>query len=430
MLASALAFCAFCTALPGRADIAAVIAVLERNSGGEEVEGRLAAELARLGPPLLPDLFAVLSYGYGPERALSRAEEAALTQAVASFGTGPVRPFLRRCLTKTAPGEERLAALYVLARVGTGDDVALLRSAVQGFGPALADTLEDAGAGILRRDPRAREGMRRWMLEAPVEIASALARALAQGTGPQALEALTSSLGFRVDLDAELLAQIGPLAARAPKPIDDDVLAPIERALEGRDEPVLRAAALALGHAQDLEALPRLVELLEHGSRGVSSAAVWALEHGTGLHFGTDGERWRAWQRAERAWLEHNGTRLRADLHARAPELAIRALAELSCHRWRRHELALAVVLGLEHEDPRVRRLACMALARLGSSAGAAGLLRALEDEDESVARAARQALGALGLDAPGVPAGAEAAILHESSRNARHRSTNRPEDA
>ena len=51
-------------------------------------------------------------------------------------------------------------------------------------------------------------------------------------------------------------------------------------------------------------------------------------------------------------------------------------------------------------------------------------------DADYAPLGAARQALGALGLDPPGVPAGAEAAILHESSRNARHRSTNRPEDA
>jgi HEAT repeat protein len=433
MLASALLLCALGSA-PHGTDVATVVAVLERYSEQDAarpaVEGRLAAELGKLGTPFLPDLFAVLAFGPGPERALERTEEAALAQALASFGTGPLRPFLRRRLGADAPGEERLAALYVLARVGTSDDVSLLRAAVQGFGPGLTDALQEACTGVLGRDPRALERLRRWMLEAPLESATALAHALGRSAGPPALSALASSLGFRTELDPELLAEIAPLAARAPKPLEEDVLEPIEDALQGSDEQVLRAAALALGHAQHLEALPRLVELLKHENRGVRAAAEWALEHGTGLRFGADGERWLAWLRAERAWLEKNGPRLRAELHARAAEVAIRALAELSCHRWRRHELALAAVVGLEHESPLVRRLACTALARIGSRAAAAGLRRALDDEDESVARAARQALEALGLDAPGTAAGTDTAIRSPSSRNAPARSTNRPKDA
>ncbi len=430
MFGFALVLCALGMASPRTADVAAVVVVLERSASRVEVEGRLAAELAKLGTPFLPDLFAVLAFGSGLERALSRAEEAALAQALASFGTGPLRPFLRRRLAENPPGEERLAALCVLARSGSSEDVSLLRSAVQDFGPGLAGALQEASAGILQRDPRALETLRRWMLQAPLEIASALARALGQSAGPQALSALASSLGFRAELDADLLAEIAPLAARASKPLDEEVLAPLEDALKENDARVLRAAALALGHAQHGEALPRLVELLEHENRGVSAAAEWALEHSTGLRFRADGKRWRAWLRAERAWLEQNGPRLRAELHARAAEVAIRALAELSCHRWRRHELALAALTGLEHADPLVRRLACTALARIGSSAAAPGLVLALDDADESVARAARQALEALGLTAPGLAAGEETAILRDPSRKARPRSTNRTQDA
>jgi len=149
----------------------------------------------------------------------------------------------------------------------------------------------------------------------------------------------------------------------------------------------------------------------------VRSAAAWALERATGLRLRADAARWRAWLRAETLWFEREGERLGRELRDPSAEVAIRALGELAGHRWRRHELARVASSALEHGGPRVRRLACLALARLGSGAARAALERALEDEDEGVARAARAALETLGL-APlgeGSPAGA---ILGQRSRN------------
>jgi len=415
--------------LPSAPDVAAVVEILERGVREEQADERLASELAKLGPALIPDLFSVLASGSGLERPLRAAEETALADALASFGSAPLRPYLGRRLSADPPTEERLAALRVLARVGSSEDLALVRLCLQGSGAGIEAALQEACTGILRRDSRALEALRRWMLERPIGIGAAIARAMRESACPQALQALASTLGFRADLDAELLGEIAPLAARARKPVDEDVLEPIEGALEGNDARVLRAAALALGHAQHAEALPALIALLEHESRGVSTAAEWALAHISGLSFHADAQRWRAWLWAEQAWFERHGQRLRGELRARAAEVAIRALGELSSHRWRRHELALTAQIALEHADPRVRRLACTALARLGSSAAQPGLLQALEDADDSVVRAARQALEVLGLAPPDPGPGGDTANLGLPSRNPPSRSR-RPQRA
>jgi HEAT repeat protein len=417
MLATALVLCAIGTAPRGASDVEAVVAVLERCRQGAPPGGRLPAALAALGAGALPDLFTVLASGSGLERPVEPAEEDALAEALASFGSPRLRPFLQGRLSREPAMEERLAALRVLARSGSSDDLGLVRLATHGAGPVFAGALQEACAGILRRDARALEALRRWMLEASLALGAAIARAVTESECPRALSALASTLGFRADLDAELLEQLALLIARAPKPVPEDDLHRIEDALERDDPRILRAATLALGHAQHAAALPRLIALLEHDSRGVSIAAEWALGNLTGLRFRADGERWRAWLRAEEAWLARNGERVHAELRDPAPRIVIRALGELGSHRWRRHELALDTAVALEHEDPLVRRLACLTLGRLGSSAAGPALTQALGDEDESVARAARQALEVLRL-APAEPDARALAIPAPASRN------------
>jgi len=402
-------------------DVGDVAAVLERSAQSVNGAPRLAGELAALGPAMVPDLFKVLAFGSGLDRALLGYEENALADALASFGIAPLRTLLKRRLSADAPPEERLAALQVLKRVGSSQDVTFARLAVPGTSTGLAPELQETCGAILRRDARALEELRRWMLEAPIEIGAALSAAIGESECPGALQALINTLGFRGDLDAELLAAIAPLVRRAAKPLDEELLRPIQDALEEDDPRVLRGAALALGHAQHAGALSALIDLAEHESRSVSSAATWALTEITGLRL-HDVERWRGWLRAERAWFEEQGPRLHAELRSNRAELAIRALGELSSHRLGRHELALEALVALEHQDPAVRRLACLTLARLGSTAAEPGLLQALADTDESVARSARQALEALGLAVPSQ----KAALLDETSRNRPLQPTNR----
>src|SRR5262245_20969630 len=116
---------------PFTTDVGDVAAILERSAQAQRSEARLTAELAALGPAGIPDLFTVLALGPGPDRSLSGPEEDALAEALASFGAGPLRTLLKRRLTSDAPTEERLAALQVLKRIGSGQDVNFVRLAAQ-----------------------------------------------------------------------------------------------------------------------------------------------------------------------------------------------------------------------------------------------------------------------------------------------------------
>ena len=357
-----------------------------------------ARELARRGPGAIPELLARLAADdAAPVEARAQQEEA-LLGALASFGPEALRPALRKCLEAKPEASVRVAALRVLARVGTSADVGLARLALDDAGPGLEAPLQETCTSLLARDARSLEPVRRWLLQSPPGIDAALARALGASGCAGSLQALASTLGYRAELDPELLPEIARLVARGPMPVDEEILQPVEEALEEGDARVLREAALVLGHARHAAAVPPLIALLEHESRGVKNAAEWALERITGARFRGDPRRWAAWLARENAWYAERAERRRLELSRGDAVVVIRALGELSGHRWRAHEFAAAAAPALESADARVRRLACLTLARLGSTAAEGGLRHALEDEDESVSRAAQQALDQLGL--------------------------------
>jgi HEAT repeat protein len=112
-------------------------------------------------------------------------------------------------------------------------------------------------------------------------------------------------------------------------------------------------------------------------------------------------EPWRQWYRTEQGWRSSEAARALADLGGdeTAAEPAVRSLAQ---HPLYRHELAPALAPALRHTSAAVRRLACDALARLGSWTAVDALVRALDDADPSVAEAAHAALVRLtGWDQP-----------------------------
>jgi len=379
-------------------DVGAVVACLERAQAWPAPDAaRLQRELAALGPAAQPDLFTVLAFGPGDERGLAAEESAALLGALSVAGSRAVRPWLAPRLAEAPAAEVRLAALELLARIGTGGDVDLLRRAMNGAPPGLDGALQVACAGLVRADPSALEPLRRWMIEAPQRVGPVLARGLADSERPEALATLAQALGFHATLEPELLEAIARLAPAHPKPLDEPTLTALRAALERDDARTLRAAAQALARAEDALALPGLIALLAHEAPAVRASAEEALERLSGLAFGADPSRWEAWRAAEEAWWSGSLARLRAELADADPGLAIRALGELSSHRWPRHELALEAAAALQHEDRSVRRLACLALARIGSSAAVPELKALAEQGGESQA-AARRALQALGI--------------------------------
>ena len=392
---------------PGRGDVERVEAILAgANAEPPASAEALKRELARLGTAAIPDLVTVLAST--EEHAPSPLQAEALVSALTSFGARPLRAFCEQRLAQSPGTAERGALLTWLARAGAGEDLSLAQR-IAGKDPSdLAAELQAAVAGIVRRDSRALDPVRRWVLQVPTETGSVLVRALGASGSPAALPVLAELLGQDADLDPVLLTEIAGLAVHASKPIEERVLEPLLETLQGDDALILREAALAVGRTEDSGAAARLIELLNHEDAGVQEAAGWALERITGLRLRADPARWSSWLGVETRWFVTELPRLRQELRSRRTEIAVRALGEISRRRLRRHELALETTSALEHESSLVRRLACATLQRLGSQAAVPALLPLLQDSDESVSRAARAALAGLGaMPDPGAEAGA-----------------------
>jgi HEAT repeat protein len=186
---------------------------------------------------------------------------------------------------------------------------------------------------------------------------------------------------------------VGGLAARAPHPIDPDLLQATRGFFTDDDPQLVRAAAISAGRLEDYDAVEGLIALLTHAEPPVREAASWALARLAGTVLPPQPERWRAWYDDERGGFEREVPRLVDDLDDVRPARVVRALVELSQRRYRRDRLAASIAPLLEHARPELRRLTCSALGRLGSPAGVAALIAHLDDVDPDVAREAWLAL-------------------------------------
>lgn len=363
---------------------------------------RLTQRLKALGPEALPELCTVLARGVVSERPLTPIEEAALLDALQACPRNALHEHVRTRLSLGADTDERRVYLRALARVATAHQLTLMRSAASAGAEsaALADALEEAVAGVLRRDERAAAGLRQWLLQASPDVEPPLVRGVAASTSPRALDMLVELLGYRPSLDHSLVPAIGGLLRAAPKPVAGKVITTLADLLGSDDPQIAREAALALGESEGFAATAQLVELLGHEHAGVRAGAATALEHLSGLAFGESRERWNAWYDAEAGWLRIYGPDLQEQLRTGSIGTVARALGEISQHRLHRSELATEVAQVLHHEDERARRLACFALARLGSSVAVPALLDVLADPAPSVRAAANVALRALGAEA------------------------------
>jgi len=382
-----------------QASVVALLAETEREPAPAAAE--LGARLARLGADAAPELFTALVRGADGEHAPNALGEEALLVALGTLGAAPLRPFFEERLRAEVEPEERQAMLRVLARVAMSPDLGLTRRAAErGGSVGLEPDVQLAVAGLLGRDGRALASVRLWIVQSADALGPALIRAVGDSGLAGALEFCAALLGDDGDLDAVLLSEIGRLADAAPKPLSEAVTLAVTPYLDLDEPQLVREAALALGHAQDQGCVGRLIELLASEERGVRAAAAWSLERCTGLRFREDARRWASWLAGEARWFEAERAALAARL-ADVPAVALGALGEVARHRLHRHELALELGAALGNEAPEVRRVACLVLARLGSSAAVPALSATLEDEEDSVVRAAASALVALGEPIP-----------------------------
>jgi hypothetical protein len=388
----------------GDAEIETILAQARDPSASAPELGR---RLAILGSDAIPDLYAVLVRGSTTQGGeLCTLQEDALLDGLASFGRSVLHPFLEARIEAASSLEERMAILSLFGRIGAGPDFGLMihvgkpDPTIALEGPA-RQGFEDAVAAILGRDASAGAELSRWILRSTADVYIPLALAATRRPTEAVLESLADCLGFDRSLDVVLLAQIGRIGEALDQPVSTEVAIDLERCLDEDEPELLREAARAAGRLEDFEAAERLVLLLDHEDGSVREASAWALERMSGRRFRSDVARWNSWLRAELRWFEQEFARLAPRFEQGETAVVLRTLGQVSQHRFQRHRLAQEVEIALIHDDPVVRRVACVCLARLGSSAVRTGLLDALEDPNESVVSAARAALRSIGVEAP-----------------------------
>lgn len=361
-----------------------------------EVHDRAVAALARLERSLDRPL--------DRERECEGECEGALVE-VRSLGIAGLRPVLRARLAEGAGrASSSCAVLRALAAVGTAQDLELLLLASSSLAPERAERreLDAALRAILERDPTASAETARLAGGLRGPAADSWTRALGAG-GPEVQLPLAWLLGRDSEQDLGLLtALVSNLRAHGVGPEPERIGDAVRPFLTDDDPQRLREACAIVGALGDCAALPALVEIVGHPNAASSAAAHGALQQLSGLPWGPEPERWRAWLDEERLWFERSAPARLAEVASGQEQRAVLALAEIGRHRYRRDDLALAVADALVDPSPLVRAAACGTLERLDVPAVAPALLPLLEDSRPTVSAAAGRALRALTGEAHG----------------------------
>lgn len=393
---------------PGVADLLRDV----RDELADEREEPAGARIARLGPDVVAPILAVLEDSRWPAdeelpaARLSEPEAAALIGALGELYDPWVRSHLER-LTRDGSAGERVAALRVLAEIGEARDLVL----VFRLGASPADRLRRAFdhavplalAGILERGPGAFDELSAAWSELDAEGRQPVLLALRSvRTGP-AVEFLLECLD-EPEPELDLLLALERLAADLPAVPAGLWLSGLRRQLGSRDADLRAAAAACLGHLEDLEAVPDLLDLLEDDAAKVRRCAVASLRRLSGCGFAEAPERWRAWYDAELAWWRSEAADVVDRLESGDPARSVPAALALRGHRLFLEDFLSELTGLLFGDEPAGRAAACHALAGMRRDTAVAVLVEALDGADADLEEAVRRALEAItGSADPGV---------------------------
>lgn len=374
-----------------RLELESILREIPRDGTAPDV--RRALQLLEMPAGSLAVLFDVLNAGELPRTEGTRGRTEPLGPArsetiVEVFRRAP-REVVRACLREQAgPSsgvEERRTALQLYAAAGDSQDlVAVMRlcGGDEGEVPVLADELRTVFAQILSRDPDSYRALSAIVRRVPAALAPALARGVGDAGGRECLLPLVMLAGLQRGCEATALEEIARVALRDDAPFSRDVVDRTRLFLYSEDADVARAAMSALGALEDADAIDELITHLTSESPAARSASHQALTQISRQSFTSAAEMWRTWWDVERAWYEEEAPALLERLTAEDPTEVIAALRAIVPHRVFRHLLTPEVGELVDHDDPRVRRLACLALGQLGSAAAVPVLESALGDEE------------------------------------------------
>lgn len=300
-----------------------------------------------------------------------------------------------------APRNERAEALEVLTLAEPHRHLRLaprLASPIeeQQHDPLLRDLLQALFERALDGDRSTPSVLTDVYEELDPELAVAVVRAGASRATGDSLAFLGGLLGRQPRVDALVLYHMQRLA-RSPAALTHDRREQLGRQLRGllhdADSALAGSAASLAGRLADVQAVPQLIELLEHRGPAVRDKAHQALCAITQCSIAPDSQRWRMYYEAELVWYREGAPRALGALRSLRDEDVVRAVLELSAHRLFREELCEPLLDLLEFPQPSLRALGVAAVAKQGSVRAVPRLIEGLEDPSSEFRAACEQAL-------------------------------------
>ena len=378
----------------------------------------MAEQLSALGATLLPTLFVVLrdrriAVRIGERgnstRVLSGNQESAVLDAFGRLPDGEVLAFLeeRARANDSGPVErEVVTALRISGEAAGHGDLARVvalgtpRSEDGRVTRAVRGAFEDAVGRFVERLEIDPSDVRSTFRRAHPAFLAPMTAALGRFPSTANLALLAGLLGELPEVDVLLLIEVGRMGAALPHPLPSDAADAVRRYLWDVDVQLLVEATLAARALEDVEAIPSLIDLLEHSVPNVRSKALATLREITTLQMPLDSVRWRAWHASALGWWEADAPREFLAVASGTPSEASKVVLELSKKRVFRHKLTAPLAAGLERPETDLVVVTCAALGHLGSRTAIPHLTRSLRRPETDVRSAAWRALQRItGLD-------------------------------
>jgi hypothetical protein len=366
----------------------------------------LAAALVELGTPAIEALIDArrdksVRASDGLSRfALTPPRLLAVGDALSKLPRPQLVASLSERIERAATGGDRRVVIELVGEIGEVDDLELLVEAATppkgeaGLDSSVTVAAQDALGLLFARHPAALEPAAHRMASAHVDVAPAIARAVAASASPASFDLLVRALERAANLDLVILPLLAKAEGRYTSPKRERLLELVREHLASTDPMLARSAAHLCGELGDSLAVPALCELLEGADVQRSAAAHGSLRKLTGLGFPAERARWKLWLESEEAWRQAEAEAVLEDLSSEREDAIVRALQTVAQHPLHRDLFAPSVVAVARRSESSLRLVACSVLGRLRAPSSVAALRELALDRD--LTAAANEALRAI----------------------------------
>ena len=370
----------------------------------------IKANVVALGKVAIPAVLDVLDAGHFYEKVGGNGQvvhalvgdcRAGLLLGLGGHDWEPVKRQVLSRLKKEPTRQRRTTALAVFGAALPGGELPtmldLLADLPKTDRRVIRASLAESIHEICRRSPEVYSEIPGLYSAASPAFADAIIKGVRMGDDGPSFACLTTLIDVLPGADPILLMEIADLAKTVKRPVASAALKPLRAALRSPEHSISVEAVKALGRADDVVAIPALIEKLSSSHAPMVREARAALERLSAERFGTDAGGWAAWHGGALRWLDGTAPGLLNDLRTGDLNRTNRALLQLARYRVFRHKLvgpvaALTARANDESQDG-VTQLACAVLGHFATDQSISSLLRALDGASVETRKAALDGL-------------------------------------